>query len=116
MEFICKTCSKSFKFQSSLKRHGRIHNAFSVKCDCGLSFSRRDSLRRHQFMSQTCGALENATPPNASTQIVPAPYRPAQIQDDVESSDSSGDEPVVKNDKTLDDSGDDEKQIGRAHV
>ena len=60
MEFICKTCSKSFKFQSSLSRHGRIHKALRAMCDCGLSFSRRDSLNRHQLMSQSCRVLEQA--------------------------------------------------------
>jgi len=60
MEFICKTCCKSFKFQGSLSRHGRIHKALRVMCDCGLSFSRRDSLNRHQLMSQSCRALEQA--------------------------------------------------------
>ena len=63
MEFICKTCSKSFKFQSCLSRHGRIHKALRVMCACGLSFSRRDSLKRHQFMSPTCRALEQACEP-----------------------------------------------------
>ena len=63
MEFICKTCSKSFKFQSCLSRHGRIHKALRVMCACGLSFSRRDSLKRHQFMSRSCRALEQACEP-----------------------------------------------------
>ena len=60
MDFICKTCGKSYKFQSSLSRHGRIHKALRVVCNCGISFSRQDSLRRHQFLSIACRALENA--------------------------------------------------------
>src|SRR5438477_9187322 len=60
MDFIYKTCGKSYKFQSSLSRHGRIHKALRVVCNCGISFSRQDSLRRHQFLSITCRALENA--------------------------------------------------------
>ena len=60
MEFICKTCSKSFKFRGNLSRHCRIHKALHTKCDCGLSFSRHDSLERHRLMSQSCRALEQA--------------------------------------------------------
>jgi Zinc finger, C2H2 type len=54
MEFICKTCNKSFKYQSNLSRHGRIHKSLRVTCDCGLSFSRSDSLLTHQATSSTC--------------------------------------------------------------
>src|SRR3977135_731115 len=63
MEFICKTCSKSFKFQSGLSRHGRIHKALRVMCDCGLSFSRQDSLKRHQLMPQSCRSFKQAYVP-----------------------------------------------------
>src|SRR5258708_29774827 len=69
MDLVCKTCGKTFKFQSSLSRHGRTHRQVMVQCACGLSFSRRDNLRRHQFMSRTCKALdENPSNANAVTQ------------------------------------------------
>jgi Zinc finger, C2H2 type len=59
MVFICKTCSKVFKFQSGLSRHNGIHKAFRVFCDCGVSFSRKDNLKVHQFTSSSCRALEH---------------------------------------------------------
>ena len=49
---ICKTCDKQFKFQSSLSRHGRVHKHLRLVCDCGISFARRDSLKRHE---RKCG-------------------------------------------------------------
>lgn len=58
MEFICKVCAKTFKFQSGLSRHGRIHKGLRVECACGRSFSRQDSLSRHQLMSSACRTLE----------------------------------------------------------
>jgi Zinc finger, C2H2 type len=61
MDLICKICNKVFKGQSSLSRHGRIHKGLKETCACGLSFSRRDSLKRHQIMSKTCKALEQAS-------------------------------------------------------
>jgi Zinc finger, C2H2 type len=68
MEFICKTCNKSFKSRSSLSRHGRIHKSLRVMCECGLSFSRRDCLNRHQESSSTCKihSVEQATPQDNS--------------------------------------------------
>jgi hypothetical protein len=54
MEHICKICSKSFKFESGLWRHLQIHKASSVMCECGRSFSRRDSLNRHRESSSAC--------------------------------------------------------------
>src|SRR5438477_10910568 len=70
MEHVCKICGKSFKHGSSLSRHGRIHKALRIVCGCGLSYSRRDNLRRHQFLSITCRALENAEENVPSTQAV----------------------------------------------
>src|SRR5277367_3526857 len=46
----CTSCGKSFKFQSILSRHRDIHNPkFKVHCSCGSSFTRSDSLKRHQL-------------------------------------------------------------------
>src|SRR3981189_1887538 len=96
MDLDCKTCGKKFKCPSNLSRHGRIHKALRVKCDCGLSFSRKDNLRRHQFMSLTCRALENAAdnPKEFSTQT-PAlvPGDSSQNEDKIE---RSSDEVIVK--------------------
>ena len=68
MEFICKTCSKSFNSRSTLSRHVRIHKSLRVTCECGLSFSRRDNLNRHQESSSTCkiNETEQATPSDDS--------------------------------------------------
>ena len=62
MEHVCKTCGKSFKHDSSLSRHVRIHKALRIVCGCGLSFSRRDNLNRHQLTSSSCRALELSEP------------------------------------------------------
>src|SRR5258708_5683115 len=68
MNLNYKICGKSFKFQRGLWRHVQIHKEFSIKCDCGLSFSRRDSLKRHQESSSTCKifATEHVLSSNAS--------------------------------------------------
>jgi len=50
MALTCKICDKSFKFQSSYSRHGRIHKALKLTCDCGRTFARRDGLKRHQLI------------------------------------------------------------------
>ena len=48
---VCETCTKTFKFQSGFSRH--IHASHKgkphVTCTCGLTFARRDSLKRHQI-------------------------------------------------------------------
>ncbi|XP_034018868.1 zinc finger protein 132-like isoform X2 [Thalassophryne amazonica] len=47
--FCCTTCSKSFKFQSLLKSHQRIHTGEQpfLCSQCGQSFSFKQSLERH---------------------------------------------------------------------
>src|SRR3977135_2854345 len=57
MEFTCKTCSRVFKFQSGLSRHTKTHKPPGIKSFCGLLFSRRDNLQRHQMSSKTCTPL-----------------------------------------------------------
>jgi hypothetical protein len=48
--YTCVICSKLFKFQSSLSRHKDVHKSdFKVYCSCGSSFTRTDSLKRHQL-------------------------------------------------------------------
>ena len=79
MDLICKTCSKKFKFQSSLSRHERIHRQLMVQCSCGVSFSRGDNLKRHQFTSKNCRANENA---------VESSFTPARKNEDKTESDS----------------------------
>src|SRR5271156_1521576 len=56
----CNTCGKTFSLLSNRSRHGRAHKQTKVQCPCGRSFSRRDNLKRHQFLSATCRALEDA--------------------------------------------------------
>src|ERR1700727_1558664 len=63
MDFICKTCNKSFNTRTSLWRHGQIHKEVRIKCHCGLTFSRRDSLNRHQLMLCTARNQTHTTPP-----------------------------------------------------
>ena len=63
-DLVCKVCAKAFKFQSGLSRHARTHNKLTVNCDCGLVFSRKDNLKRHQLMSTSCRALEFAYVPS----------------------------------------------------
>jgi Zinc finger, C2H2 type len=63
MDFICKTCNKSFNTRTSLWRHGQIHKEVRIKCPCGLTFSRRDSLNRHQLMLCTPCNQTHTTPP-----------------------------------------------------
>src|SRR5271156_533394 len=60
MDFICKICGNQYTDRSNLSRHGRTHRQARVECTCGQSFSRGDNLKRHQFMSKTCRALEDA--------------------------------------------------------
>src|SRR5271156_6333597 len=60
MDFICKICGNKYTDRSNLSRHGRTHRQARVECTCGQSFSRGDNLKRHQFMSKTCRALEDA--------------------------------------------------------
>ncbi|ODV62881.1 C2H2-type zinc finger protein ASCRUDRAFT_31315 [Ascoidea rubescens DSM 1968] len=47
--FICKFCSQSFKRNSDLKRHSKIHmKVLPHICQvCGKSFARKDALKRH---------------------------------------------------------------------
>src|SRR5271156_3986549 len=56
----CKICGKTFTVQRYLSKHRRTHDQTKVQCPCGRSFSRRDNLKRHQFLSQTCRALEGS--------------------------------------------------------
>src|SRR5271156_6146137 len=56
----CKICGKTFTVQRYLSKHRRTHDQTKVQCPCGRSFSRRDNLKRHQFLSQTCRALEES--------------------------------------------------------
>ena len=66
MEFICKTCNKSLKFQSWLSRHERTHKQQqqSIECGCGRVFSRRDNLSRHQLK---CIELSKSLKSNGSS-------------------------------------------------
>ena len=84
MDLVCKTCGKSFKCHANLSRHGRIHKDLRVVCRCGLSFSRRDNLNRHQIMSLTCKALENVddeeTPSDTIGQTIPAPNKSTESE------------------------------------
>src|SRR5271167_2558142 len=70
MDRACKICGKKFSFQSSLSRHGRSHKQVRVQCPCGIWFSRKDNLKRHQFTSQKCKALEESTKSIESSQNV----------------------------------------------
>jgi hypothetical protein len=54
MAFICKICEKSYKYQSGVSRHGRTHRQSIIHCSCGLPFTRRDNLKRHQRFLNCC--------------------------------------------------------------
>ena len=64
-QFKCDTCNLTFKTNSSLRRHARIHGtARPFKCHlCSTSFNRQSNLRRH---------LKNV---HGSDDVLPAPYR-----------------------------------------
>src|SRR5271156_29768 len=62
--FNCNTCGKKFTLQSNLSRHKRIHKLFRSVCNCGLSFSRRDGLVRHQLLSKNCKAFKQSLIPD----------------------------------------------------
>ncbi|KAL4787693.1 fungal-specific transcription factor domain-containing protein [Aspergillus varians] len=48
----CPYCKRSFRRYEHLQRHLRLHtNEKPYKCGCGVSFSRRDLLKRHQGVS-----------------------------------------------------------------
>lgn len=50
--FVCNFCSKSFVYQSELKRHELVHTKErAYHCShCGRSFIRRSHLRRHELL------------------------------------------------------------------
>ncbi|KAL3637831.1 hypothetical protein CASFOL_018279 [Castilleja foliolosa] len=55
----CDKCSKKYAVQSDCKAHSKICGTREYKCDCGTSFTRRDSFVTHRAF---CEALERAKP------------------------------------------------------
>ncbi|KAE8410612.1 fungal-specific transcription factor domain-containing protein [Aspergillus pseudocaelatus] len=50
---VCQYCSRQFRRLEHLQRHRRLHtNERPFVCSCGVSFARKDLLRRHQRLSK----------------------------------------------------------------
>ncbi|KAF6802950.1 regulatory protein amda-related protein, partial [Colletotrichum sojae] len=51
---VCSFCNRGFRKPEHLQRHTRIHTKEKpFSCDCGLSFSRKDLLKRHKRLHHT---------------------------------------------------------------
>ncbi|GFQ06655.1 protein indeterminate-domain 1 [Phtheirospermum japonicum] len=61
----CDKCSKKYAVQSDCKAHSKVCGTREYKCDCGTSFTRRDSFVTHRAF---CDALaEERAKPQPST-------------------------------------------------
>ena len=62
---MCKTCSRSFKFQSGLYRHNKTHNGTTMSCACGIKFTRLDNMKRHHY-SGSCTVIRRVPAPSTN--------------------------------------------------
>ncbi|CAH8353887.1 unnamed protein product [Eruca vesicaria subsp. sativa] len=59
--FKCGKCPKSYAVESDFKAHSKICGTKEYRCDCGATYTRRDSYDTHRA---SCGALLQEPPRN----------------------------------------------------